>query len=580
MIPDGALMFIKHKLIPSILIALTLLVTTYPPTPAQAALSIASITPNHVVNDVPNALTISGEDFAPEALVKVGGSDVSTSTALVTNRLSGTELLANLPKDFPPGVYTVYVVNPDSTASLPAGLTVVAPTPAPTSTPQPFLRPQITVKSYSINVSAIKYGQNFILSATLENRGSAPATGIQVRFTSPVLLMLKNGGVISVGDLDKAAVVNLSQTMTAGTPLSGSTLTTVEMQVSYYDGSGTAYSDTFSLNLKTAETYSGAAAPTSTPTDVHVPRLVISDYKTDIDPLEPGSPFTLELTIKNDGDLAANSIIMIVGGGSVASGNGGTPAAGGISGSSGDFSNFAPVGSSNVQTIGNLSTQASLTATQQMIVNVNTNPGVYPIKIGFSYTDPEGRPVLDEQVITLLVYRLPRVEVDFYQPVSDFYTFQANLLPIQIINIGRNPAVLSNLTVTSQAGMVDNGQLFIGYLESGGYITLDAFLTPELAGPAEIQVSVDYTDDFNQLRTITKTITVNVIEMMVEPSLDPVDPANNQVPDAGNAETFWHKIWRFIKGLFGLDSSPPVETAPGEIIPEPVPAPGYKPGKG
>lgn len=33
-------------------------------------------------------------------------------------------------------------------------------------------------------------------------------------------------------------------------------------------------------------------------------------------------------------------------------------------------------------------------------------------------------------------------------------------------------------------------------------------------------------------------------------------------------ETFWQKTWRFILGLFGLDSSAPTSSDPGAIPPD------------
>jgi hypothetical protein len=291
--------------------------------------------------------------------------------------------------------------------------------------------------------------------------------------------------------------------------------------------------------------------------------LIISGYKTDVVLLQPGLQFKLDLTINNMGDLPAKSVTMIVGGGSSSSGGGGTPGPGGVSGSSGDFTNFAPLGTSNVQSLGDILAQTSLVASQQLIVNVNTSPGAYPMKITLSYTDSHGTQVNDEQVITLLVYSMPNVDVGFYQPVTDLFTSQANLLPLQVINMGRKSAILGNMTVTSEAGTMENSQAFIGTLEPGGYFTLDVMLTPGMAGQVDVLVTINYTDDFNTARTITKTLTVNVVEMEVDPSLDPSNPNfNNGGIPGEQPETTWQKIVRFILGLFGLDSSAPAGSQP------------------
>jgi hypothetical protein len=380
--------------------------------------------------------------------------------------------------------------------------------------------------------------------------------------------------------------VDIAQTMTAANPFYGVSNTALEMNVSYYDDLGVAYTEKFNLNLAVYNTYTGAArAATATPTGVHLSQLIISQYQTDLLELQPGLQFKLTITVKNMGNLTAKSVTMIVGGGS-ASGGGGTPGPGGISGSGGDFSNFAPVGTSNVQMLGDIPAQSSLVAEQQLIVNVNTNPGAYPMKVTFSYTDASGAQVNDEQVITLLVYSLPSIDVSFYQPVSELYTNQPNLLPLQVVNLGRKSAMLGTLLVTSTSGMLENGQTFVGPLEPGGYFTLDAMFTPTAgAGQAEILITIHYTDDFSQSRTITQTLTVPVIEMQIDPGLDPNNPGGGGggVIPVEATETVWQKIWRFILGIFGLDSSAapastngPIQIDPGLNPAIPVPAPGGK----
>jgi len=103
-----------------------------------------------------------------------------------------------------------------------------------------------------------------------------------------------------------------------------------------------------------------------------------------------------------------------------------------------------------------------------------------------------------------------------------------------------------------------------------------------VAGEVHVLVTIEYTDDFNQSRTITKTLTLNVIEMEIDPSFDPNNPDGGGYIPVEQTETFLQKIWRFILGLFGLDSSVPVDNQflPGDngpIMPEPIPAePGGK----
>ncbi len=569
----------KRKIIFCTLFLFILIFNLSQPVPVKAVFSVTTITPNLVVNDIPNTISIEGTDFLPGVKVKVGDDEVTTTF------ISGTSITAIIPPGFLPGIYDVRVVNPGPIRIIiPAGLTVVAPTPmpTPTSTQPPFSRPQVVVGSYSTNASGgIRYGQEFNLTVRLANSGGVQAYGIQVTFVSSELLMLRNGGVSAVGNLNYGSAVDIVQTMTAANPFYWVGSTALEMNISYYDANGVPYSEKFNLILEVYNTYNNSVAATTTPTGVHLSQLIVSDYKTDVPQLEPGLLFNLELSIQNKGDLPAKSVTMIIGGGSASAGGEGTPGPGGVSGSGGDFTNFAPVGSSNVQSLGDIPAETGLVATQQMIVNVNTNPGAYPMKVTLSYTDSHGNQVNDEQVITLLVYSLPNIDINFYQPILDLFTYQPNLLPIQVVNQGRKATILGNLSVTSKAGTVENGQTFIGTLESGGYFTLDVMLTPDMSGEVEVEVSIDYIDDFNQSQTITKILTMNVVEMQIDPSLDPLNPDFNGGIPVEQPETFWQKVWRFILGLFGLDSGKPVNQAPVPVEPGieqpiPIPLPGGK----
>jgi hypothetical protein len=288
------------------------------------------------------------------------------------------------------------------------------------------------------------------------------------------------------------------------------------------------------------------------------------------------------MTVENMGNVGAQRVTMIVGGGSSSGGGStdGTPQPpGGVSGGSGEFTNFAPVGASNIQTLGDLPEGGAVQARQDLIVNVSTNPGAYPMKVTFSYLNPKGEVVNDEQVITLLVYSLPSVDVSFYRPPDPFFVGQPGALPIQVVNLGRRLAVLGTLKITAENGTVENGTSLVGSLDSGGYFTLDAMLIPEQPGPMTLDVTIDYTDDFNQSRTINRTLEIEVMEAFEEPIMEPGMEGGEGFP-IPEQETTLQKIWRFILGFLGLDSAPPSGDpgiVPGPGIEEPVPV---QPGTG
>jgi hypothetical protein len=307
-------------------------------------------------------------------------------------------------------------------------------------------------------------------------------------------------------------------------------------------------------------------------------QLVITNYETDVVPLQPGYQFTLTIYVQNVGNVSAKGVTMIIGGGSTSGSGAGTPQAGGVSGGSGEFTNFAPVGSSNIQSLGDFVPGATVTAKQKLIVNVSANPGAYPMKISFSYTDSKGNQINDDQIITLLVYSLPSVDVGFYQPVGELVAGQPNPLPFQVTSLGKRSTVLGKMKVETTAGIVENGEALVGSLDPGGYFTLDSSVIPNGPGPLELTITIEYTDDFNQPQTITKTLSLEVMDTPLMPTPDINNPnGGTDIPNA--PESFWQKFWRFILGILGLDSGAP-STGPGIIAPTEIPVPPIKGGGG
>jgi len=562
------------------------------------ALGIVSVQPETVINTTDVNLVITGSDFQSGASVLLEGAQ---GIGLATTFVSDTVLNATLPAGAPAGVYTVTVINPDrSSASKENALTILeptatteAPTATATETPTaiPATRPLIVVDTYSASVDRILAGQEFNLQVRLKNMGKETALNVVATFTPGDFIPRKSGGVLAIREIDPGDKEKITQALTASPDLTNKKIGALVMQVSYTDENGTAYSETFNLSIPVIAYGSGAAAtatPTPTPAASNRPQLVITAYQTDTPVLQPGFRFSLSLQVKNLGNLDAKRVSMILGGGSGSGGSAeGTPEAGGISGGSGDFGDFAPVASSNVQFLGDLEVGAQMDSNATLIVNASADPGAYPLKITFAYSDEKGKIYNDDQVVTLLVYTVPKVEVNFYRQPDPLFAGQPGLLPIQVVNLGRKDTILGNMKVSARGAQFSNNVILVGALTVGGYYTLDTTVTPEQPGPLELQVTIDYTDVFNQLQVITRTLSVDVQEM-IQPEPGPgggggsMGGGGESIPPSMQ-ETFLQKLWRFVKGLIGLDSSVPTPVPsgvpPGEVppvkepgVPVPVPA--------
>ncbi len=452
-------------------------------------------------------------------------------------------------------------------------------------------RALVIIKSYSADTDKLRPGKDFKAKISLVNTGQNPAVNIALSFTPGDLIPRDTGGTVSMQQLnplnyrrhpdESEGSKSVTQPLTVSPAVALGAVANCTVTISYTDmTTGEAYSGTFSIafHISDQPAYTGPALPTVTPTAVLRPQLVVSSYNTDVVSLQPGGQFKLTLEVRNLGNTAANNVTMVVGGGSAGnSGASGTQEPGGVSGTGGDFSNFAPLKSSNIQFIGDIPTGQAVHAEQALIVNVSTNPGAYSLKLSFLYSDARGAHYTDDQVITLLVFSPPLVEVNFYREAGPFYVGQPGPLPVQIINLGRKATVLGTMKLTTKSGQIMNDSTLVGALDAGLSFPLDSNLIADKTGPVDIDVTISFIDDFNQPQTLNQTLSVNVqdapiIEEPLGPDGKPINSGEGSIPTPA-PETFWDKVTRFLKGMIGLDSGVP---QPAQLNPgmEGTPAPG------
>jgi hypothetical protein len=438
-------------------------------------------------------------------------------------------------------------------------------------------RPVVMIESYYLDKDTIRVGDSFTLYITLKNKGDEPATNLVLSMLNDSFLP-QAGGVVALERLGSQGGETSSQTVShpflVSSALAGMSNGTIPVKLSYSGPDGTQYSESFSITLGlliyTGPVITQTPTPTATAAPVVRPQLVVESYVTDVDPLQPGTIFDLDLNVRNLGNADARSVTMVLGGGVTPDVNG-TPQPGGVSGGSSDLTNFAPLGSSNIVFLGDVSASAQIQSKVKLIVNVAANPGAYTLKLSFVYTDQKGVRLVDDQIITLLVFQLPMMEVSFYRDPNPLFANQMNILPLQVVNLGRKSAVLGNMNASAENADLTNNVSLVGPLDPGGSFTLDANYMPFQAGEQQIQVVINYTDDFNQSRQITVSVPVSVQELELPPAdLTPgapgVDPGGIPAPVE---ETLWQKVLRFFRGLLGLGSGE-TQPTPAEGMPEPV----------
>lgn len=565
------------------LTAAELLTTTTPTIPASP-LALTGVQPNTVSNSYSSELAITGQGFQNGAVVVLDGYGGLNTTFVSSNLLT-----AVLPAAVPAATYTLRVINPDATnATLANALRVNAATetatPSATGTPAPtaFVRPQLVVNSYGASSAEIVPNSNLAFEMTLGNAGQLEARNIVVTFKAGNFIPRDTGGIIAIGTIGAGQNNRFWQPLFATRDIAGQSLATLEVAVAYTDANGTAYSDSFTLTFPVVRQQSGGTAATATPTPTATPsptvgprlrpQLLITAYGTDLEQLAPGKQFVLTLNVLNQGNADAQRVTMILGGGTAAGGSaGGTPEpGGGLSGAGGEFSKFAPVNASNVQFVGDLGQGQQATITQELIVNASTEAGAYPVRISFVYNDAAGGSFVDDQVITLLVFRRPVVTMNFYAPAPFLTVGEFGSLPLQLVNGGKNSVGFGLFRATAEGATLTNNEIYVGNLEPGGFYPLDAQIIPEVAGPLNLLLSVEYTDDFGQPQTITQTVAVEVMEGFVpepfpdEGGVPPIDGGDTGEPVVPPEETWNEWLWRAFLGFIGLSSGRPADASAGD----------------
>ncbi len=424
----------------------------------------------------------------------------------------------------------------------------------PTATQEnPSDRPVI-VASYSfVKKEKILPGSDFTLKLNLANKGSTQAYNIITTLQGDKLIPRDNGGVQLINTLEPGANLTMRQSMYVTPELQGQPTATLSVNVTYSDVNGVSYSTSLVLlidltNVPPTSVYTGPIVPTRTSTPAARSKLIIGSYQVNPEKLQAGNLFKLTMNIRNLGNSPARNVTMVLGGATITSD--GTPSSGGISGGSGDLSKFAPLGSSNLYFLGEIASGKTIQQIIPLVVNVSTEPGVYTLKISFVYEDTAGYKLLDDQVITLLVYGLPQLSASFYEEVPDLMVGIPNRLPIQISNISKKPSMLGDLLISSDSGLLTKNKATVGNIDPGGYFTLDAEFMPEKPGPTTLTIKINYTDDFQQPGVVEKTLSLNVIDQPIMPTPTGGE-GGGEIPIPAEESTT-DKIIKAILGFFGF----------------------------
>ena len=261
-----------------------------------------SVEPDTLQSETGGTLTIHGDGFTTTALVRLVGFGL-----LDTAYVNSTALRSVVPPGVAPGAYDLEVtqaVTTEWTSSLlPAAVTIVAATPAPSATPPPTPRPTtvpgrpvLAIRNYTVVPSRVVVGREFLVRIDIYNTGSRAAENTMATFPGGTFIPLDETGHL-LGQLHINATAVVTQRLRAPGNLSSGTYN-LEVHLSANDWEGNHYEYPETVAVEIVGVGNGR------------PQMVIETARTDPAVVGPGDAFNLTLELANRGDRTATSVLV------------------------------------------------------------------------------------------------------------------------------------------------------------------------------------------------------------------------------------------------------------------------------
>ncbi len=383
-------------------------------------LTITGVEPRTLLSTTGGTLSIYGTGFTTATVARLVGYGL-----LDTAFVNPNALRAVVPPGVPAGVYALEVSEPGYSATLPAALTIVAPTaaPAPTSPPPPPPpgRPILTIRNFSVQPARVFAGTEFVVTVEIYNNGSRGAENTLVTFPGGTFVPVGQAGHL-VGFMHINATVVVTQTMRAPANLASGTYNLqVNLSANDFEGNHYQYPQTVSV-----EVVGGGAGR---------PQLVVESAWTEPLVLRPGDRFTLTLRIANRGERTATRVVV-------------GPASAEL---------VVPAEGSNLAVVDRIAPGRAVTVTLPLVLGTVKQGGRVGLELAISCGDAAGGTYSDRQSVGLEVSssladrpQLLVAAVHTDPPVvapGDFFT-----LTLEVQNVGGGDAYRLLLTLGGEGG--------------------------------------------------------------------------------------------------------------------------------
>jgi hypothetical protein len=391
------------------------------------------------------------------------------------------------------------------------------------------LSARLVIAQYRIDPSPVVPGERARITLTLQNQGNSDASGVLLRVAGEgsILIPDSGGDSFSFGELKPNDVVDITFTMIVrGDARRGPQ--PQPLTISYLQG-GETQSVTTSIGIDVA-----AVVQLS-------PVILLDSVDTGGVVLEPGRRFTLNLALRNVGQVAARDMLITFGTMDVSNnpppqatpGSPGGDSGGGSSTTTTPSTIFAPVGSGNTVFAGDLDANAIMTLRQDFVVNLNVESGIHilPISVRYNVDDgPGGQTVLPASLIVIVP---PLIQVEPVDTMPETVNLNEPFaLSFQIANRGRGNEIIDRAVFTADGGEIAEGMSTrVGLIRQDDDTTVNALVVPTALGRFIVTLSLVYTDDLGAERSLDYEYGFDVVEP------PPPPPLVDQLPDLGIVPT-------------------------------------------
>src|SRR5690606_27831100 len=351
---------------------------------------------------------------------------------------------------------------------------------------------QIVVDAYTIDPSPAAPGQPVMVRMTIANVGNKTASQVSVRFNGSgnVLLPSGSGDPFVVGDLQPGQRVPRQVPLILSTEAkNGPQVQPIAINYAH-DDEAKETQTTITVNVATV----------SQPQ----PLLLLSKYTTSEEVLQPGSRFTLGVTLHNAGAADARSTMITFGTVASSGDSGGDSDTGGSSGgsqtSTTPSTTFAPLGTAGLAYIGDIAIGSMVDVDQEFLITGGVNTGIYSLPVTLQYALPDGTAKQSTLNISLVVIVPPRLRVSLPGPLPETVnTGEPVPLVLELVNEGRTDLNLTGATVTAtNAEVIEGAEIPLERLKSEDDTRINALIMPQEEGMVEITVTIQYLNDLNQ----------------------------------------------------------------------------------